>query len=168
MHKLSESLRAELRIPFGAVVTGKKPLMNYLRRKKIRNVIAVGDACSRMLANSEFTPKVLVIDERIRRKRVKWGIKIDAVEFQARSRAGTISKELFELVRKISKRKFSKPVMIRVKGEEDLAVLPVVNFFPIGYVVVYGLFTKAVVMKINRESKKKMGKILRKMKAEAK
>ncbi len=165
MHKLSESLRTELRTPFGTVITGKKPLMNYLRRKKIRNLIAVGDACSRMLAKSEFEPKVLVIDERIRRKRVKWRINIDAVEFKARSRAGTISKELFELVRKISKRKFQKPVLIRVKGEEDLAVLPVVKFFPNGYAVVYGLFTKAVVMRINRSSKKKMGKILQKMKA---
>lgn len=164
MHKLSRGMRKELRIPFGAVFVGKKPLLDYLRKSRIRNIITVGDACSRMLAKSEFTPRLLVIDEKIMRKRVKWLVKLDAVEFRARSRAGTISDELFELVRKVSKGEFLKPVLIRVKGEEDLAVLPVVKFFPSDYVVIYGLFTKAVVVKINKSSKGKMGKILRRMK----
>ncbi len=164
MYKLSRGMREELRVPFGAVFVGKKPLLDYLRKNRIRNIITVGDACSRMLAKSGFVPKMLVIDEKIRRKRAEWKIRLYAVEFGARSRAGTISNELSDLIRKISKKKFPKPVMVFVKGEEDLAVLPVVKFFPSGYVVIYGLFTKAVVVKINKSSKKEMGKILRRMK----
>lgn len=168
MYKLSRGMRKELRTPYGRVFIGKKPLLNYLRANRIRRIITVGDACSRMLAKSRFVPKTLVIDEKIRRKRADWRIKLDAIEFRARSRAGTVSNELSDLIRKISKRKFSKPVVVFVRGEEDLAVLPVVKFFPSGYVVIYGLFTKAVVVKINKSSKKKMGKLLRRMRVRPK
>ena len=53
---------------------------------------------------------------------------------------------------------------IEVVGEEDLAVIPVIHFAPVGGIVIYGMPNKGVVMiNVSEKDKEEVKKIIKEM-----
>ena len=160
MYRLPEHMRAGLRKPLGRVFSTTKALVTYLRKTKFSKLVGVGDICAKELIVNGVIPDVVIIDRKTRRKKVKWDIKFPGKAFKVKNRPSTISDELLRGVRKSSIRR----TLIDVKGEEDLAVLPVIKYCPVNSIVVYGLWFKGVVaVKANNAMKNKINRILEKM-----
>ncbi|NYZ76611.1 DUF359 domain-containing protein [Candidatus Micrarchaeota archaeon] len=138
MRKLQETLRPELRRPFGKVVNNDELLRAIKDRKGL--LISVGDECSYLLIKAGVNPDVVVYDLRIRRKDVIGDIrdvlgKFNDGEVIVHNQAGVIMDELIESVKDALEKGRGK---IFVKGEEDLATLVVMMYAPNGSLIVYG------------------------------
>ena len=127
-------------------------------------IICVGDVVTSTLLKLGKEPKIAIVDYRTKRgkyedERIK---KFGENVVKVSNPPGTITPELWKVVRKAihSKKKWR----IEVEGEEDLAVIPVVHFAPIGAIVIYGMPNTGVVMiKISDEDKKEVKEIIKEM-----
>jgi len=138
MRRLPESLRAELRKPFGKVVNSTELIAGLSNRKDL--LISVGDDCSYALIKNGITPDVVVYDLKIKRKDVIGNVrevlsKFDDGEIIVHNPPGVIMDELVESVKDALEKGKGK---ILVKGEEDLAALVVMMYAPNGTLLVYG------------------------------
>jgi uncharacterized protein (UPF0218 family) len=133
--RLPESLRQELRTPFGPVRQAVSSVPEDVP------VVAVGDIVAYHLSQAGRRPSVAVIDRRTQREAVDPAIEAAVLEddprqVQVDNPAGTITAPLVAaLVDAIDD---PDPVTIVVTGEEDLAVLPAVLAAPRGAFVLYG------------------------------
>ena len=76
--------------------------------------------------------------------------------------AGTISNELWNAIKVAMKD--NRNTKIVVKGEEDLAALPVISMAKIGAKVIYGMPDKGmVVVDVNQQAKERANKLLERM-----
>src|SRR5271157_742608 len=138
MRRLQETLRLELRSPFGKIVKNEELLEAIKGRKGL--LISVGDECSYSLIKAGVNPDIVVYDLRIKRKDVIGNIrdvlgKFNDGEVIVHSPAGAIMDELVESVKDALEKRKGK---ILVKGEEDLAALVVMMYAPNGSLIVYG------------------------------
>jgi hypothetical protein len=138
MRKLPESLREELRRPFGRVVNNDELVKALKNRKGL--LITVGDGCSYELVKNGINPDIVIYDLRIKRKDVIGEVrdvlgKFDDGEIIVHNQPSVIMDELVESVKDVLERGQGK---ILVRGEEDLAALVVMMYAPNGAVVVYG------------------------------
>jgi hypothetical protein len=138
MRRLQETLRLELRRPFGKVVNSDELLEAIRGRKGL--LISVGDECSYLLIKAGVNPDVVVYDLRIKRKDVIGKIRdvlgtFNDGEVIVHNEAGVIMDELVESVKDSLEKGRGK---ILVKGEEDLAALVVMMYAPDGAFIVYG------------------------------
>jgi uncharacterized protein (UPF0218 family) len=138
MRRLQETLRPELRRPFGKVVNNDELLRAIKDRKGL--LISVGDECSYLLIKAGVNPDVVVYDLRIKRKDVIGDIrdvlgKFDDGGVIVHNQAGVIMDELIESIKDALEKGKGK---ILVKGEEDLAALVVMMYAPNGSLIVYG------------------------------
>ncbi|MFH0922831.1 MAG: DUF359 domain-containing protein, partial [Candidatus Micrarchaeota archaeon] len=79
---------------------------------------------------------------------------------KARNAAGTVSRSLDNAMRKAIHAK--KRVLVKVKGEEDLAVLPAVLVAPLNSVIAYGQpGDGAVIVRVTEKIKEKAAKIMK-------
>lgn len=120
-------------------------------------LISVGDVTTFHLLEAGFVPDLCIVDDRTKRQPVS-----DDVSFRTKDRvyrevlvdnpAGLITDDL---IRSIAEAVRSKtPVRIFVRGEEDLATLPVIAMAPLGTVVLYGQPDEGVVFVEVTEEKK--------------
>jgi uncharacterized protein (UPF0218 family) len=120
---LPESLREEVRKPFGKVLTGKKLALEIA--KAARPLVAVGDQCSADLIKSGIAPDMIVFDFKIKREEISKEMKQLLAPFAKNafvvlSAPGVISDQLEEAVGKmLSEGKGA----IFVAGEDDLSAL---------------------------------------------
>lgn len=138
MRKLPESLRWELRRPFGRVLSTEQ-LVSELSKKK-GFLISVGDDCSYNLITNGVNPDIVIYDLKIKRKDVIGEVrelldKFDDEAVMVHNPPGVIMDELVETTREMLVRGKGKML---VRGEEDLAALVVMMYAPEGAVVVYG------------------------------
>jgi hypothetical protein len=138
MRKLPESLREELRRPFGRVVSNDELVKALKNRKGL--LITVGDDCSYKLVKNGINPDIVIYDLRIKRKDVIGEVrdvlgKFDDGEIIVHNQPSVIMDELIESVKDVLEKGQGK---ILVRGEEDLAALVVMMYAPNGAVVVYG------------------------------
>lgn len=136
MRVLTEELRAELRKPFGRIVSGEE----LAREAKGRKTVAVGDACAFSMLKSGIRPSLVIYDLKTKRNDVDEEVRRELKMFCARSRVvknepGTISEELVEAVKWGLKK---EGACIRVEGEEDLAALVVLMEAENGRIAIYG------------------------------
>ena len=101
----------------------------------------VGDYSAMLLIKKGIEPKIVVFDLKTKRQEVSQEEKdffngLDRELLECVNPPGTITESLEEAVDKASKSK--KPVKLFVDGEEDLAVLPLVEKAPFNALVVYG------------------------------
>jgi uncharacterized protein (UPF0218 family) len=133
--RLPESLREELRRPFGPVRQDVSSV------PEDAPVVAVGDIVAYHLSQADRRPSVAVVDRRTQREAVDPAVEAAVLEDERRqvhveNPAGTITAPLVAaLVDAIDD---PDPVVIVVTGEEDLAVLPAVLAAPLGASVLYG------------------------------
>ena len=132
------------RIPEGKRDLFKEPLGTFvttedLRKRNAKKTITVGDVVSLTMWKEGMIPDLAIYDGRTeRRDMTEFAVLVEerGLEKEVVSNpAGTITREMDDAVRNALDR---GPKLIRVDGEEDLALMPCIRHAPEGTVIVYG------------------------------
>ncbi len=154
---LTEKLRAELQKVHGE-------LLEPWEVKALRGpFITVGDVVTHTLIEMGVDIKLAIVDYKTLRGDVDFqdvrGFGKSVV--RVKNPPGTITPELWRAVRDAME---MDGVKIEVDGEEDLAVIPVVYFAPIGANVIYGMpNTGLALIKVTEDDKRKAIAIVKEM-----
>lgn len=140
---MPRSLRNELAMPLGTVLSDEKIAASF-KAHAGKEIISVGDLTTKTLLDAGVLPRLMIVDNKVNR-----------VEFHdlkplivtghfdtrvVRSGPGFISGEALREIRHVlsdTSRK-AKPVVLEVRGEEDLLALPAILEAPLGAVLYYG------------------------------
>ncbi|HWG90374.1 MAG TPA: GTP-dependent dephospho-CoA kinase family protein [Candidatus Thermoplasmatota archaeon] len=137
MYHVPHALRADLARPMGPVLTTEEALPRLTGGAR---VITVGDVVTRTLLEAGLTPQVAVVDYRTKRAEDAEMAALVAdrklPQIEVDNPPGVITADLWEAL--VSALHARVPVVVRVEGEEDLAVLPLLAMAPAGTLVVYG------------------------------
>lgn len=152
---LPETLRSELAKPLGRLYENVE---TYAKTNNSGKLFVVGDASVVNFLKLGIMPNLSVVDFKIQRKKVykkiqDLGFKEGSLYETVSNRPGEITKGLVEAIYKnIS----GNNRIIKVNGEEDLAVLPVILLAPLKSLVVYGQKRQGVVaIEVDEKSKEK-------------
>ena len=161
--KLNEKIKKELRKPYGKVFDSNDYGENIRKvrifTKDCRFIYAVGDRTSYEMISSGFIPNWIIYDGKERRKRFLRKISFDAPLIIMRNKRGYICQDLFGKIKENARR--VENLRVFVKGEEDIAVLPLILFAHKNSAILYGLFDKLVCVKIDSEIRKRILKLLK-------
>jgi uncharacterized protein (UPF0218 family) len=132
--KLPSSMRDAFKEPLGTELKESE-----LREHKDSRIVAVGDVVSLTMARNGIRPVLSVYDGYTERhemtefsalvKKNRWEEKV------VKSPAGVISREMDDAVRNALS---GGTGLIRVEGEEDLALMPCILYAPEGTEIIYG------------------------------
>jgi len=151
---LTDELIQEFKKPFGTLYRDFESMLRALDEMKPAKIIAVGDVVTASLLESGRTPDLCIIDGKTIRSKSVGEIKTGFQEIKVENPAGQITEELRNAVKKSVN---AGNIKIFVVGEEDLAVLPVVEFAPLRSAVLYGQPNEGVVLvEVSREKKKEI------------
>jgi pantetheine-phosphate adenylyltransferase len=173
--KIPQNLRQDLRKPFGKIFKKEsgdlqkvmKLVIDFIKRENLSPVICVGDVVTQELLQNNLQAHLYIVDLRVQRKKQfedisELGNISDLEKHSVNNSAGSISKQLAELVE--SSLKHNSPSLIRVKGEEDLAVIPCVLLAPLGSVIIYGHFQYGVIaIEVNELTKQEFLRLFEKI-----
>lgn len=131
--KITENVRGILKKPYGQIVKDVVVDDNLL--------ITVGDITTQRILKLGFLPNLAVVDFRVKREEKfnslsQLGFK-DVRVINVDNPAGGITAKLNRAVSDFFK-KNSGSLVIKVDGEEDLAVIPIILTSPLGTVIFYG------------------------------
>ena len=135
---------------------------------KSKFIATVGDICTIKLIQEEIIPNLMIVDYKTKRNVKLTEIQMSTIEnvkcksVEVDNEPGTISQQLyFEIRNAIESEIITK---IIVKGEEDLATLPVIKHSRKGAKVIYGMPDKGmVVVDVNQQAKERANKFLERM-----
>jgi uncharacterized protein (UPF0218 family) len=145
---LPESLRSELRKPIGTIISNKNTLREIARDRGVQ-IVSVGDKTTEAFLALGIKPALSIIDLLVERRPYHW----DKTVFSAlrehadlnyiKSGPGSISSQAMRVIQQWAKTISCHlpPAtchLLIVDGEEDLLVLPVLLYAPLGTVVYYG------------------------------
>lgn len=101
-------------------------------------IVTVGDITTKKFIEKGITPKLSVIDNMVERSAVNFDLQFESSTqmFDIQNNPGTINESIFVLLKDIFKS--DKNACIKVQGEEDLLVLPVIIAAPQGTEIFYG------------------------------
>jgi uncharacterized protein (UPF0218 family) len=160
----NEELKERVRKPLGRLIRGtpgetSSILIDELGRVSGK-IIAVGDRVSRELSALGLRVDVYVVDDKIERQSVEPFTMRGAVELRCENEPGTISEDAYAAVRDAVN--MNGPVVVRVRGEEDLLALVAIIEAPIGSLVIYGQPRMGVVLvDVDEKAKQDATSILR-------
>ncbi|GAB3022986.1 GTP-dependent dephospho-CoA kinase family protein [Natronobiforma cellulositropha] len=134
--RLPDTLRGELKAPFGPVETDAETLLE----RAPTPIVAVGDVVTYHLLEAGCVPAVAVVDGYTERERVD-DVVYERVTDGERTLEATnppagLSASLLEALAEALAE--AEPTTVLVDGEEDLAALPAILAAPAGASVVYG------------------------------
>jgi len=147
---LPKSLRSELRKPIGTVISNENTLREIAREGGVQ-IVSVGDKTTEAFLALGIKPDLSIVDLLVERRPYHW----DKTVFSAlrehadlnyiKSGPGSISSQAMRVIQEWStsfkgatlQGVYKNRVLI-VDGEEDLLVLPVLLYAPLGTVVYYG------------------------------
>jgi len=166
-----KKLRSILKNPLGRLLLGseKKIQTAALKVKEKLKLfppvflVTVGDIVTLSLVKERVIPDLSIVDFKVGRKQIYQNI--SQLGFSSKIRVkeainepGTLNPELFQAIKSFSGK---SSLVIRVLGEEDLAVLPAVLLLPLNSFVCYGQPGKGiVVIKITERIKQKFKKVV--------
>lgn len=149
-----------LKRPFGTLVAEqditKEKILTMLHGAK--KIFTVGDATTERLISFGIAPDIAVIDGLERRLRRDHSINYRAKEMLCTNPAGTISKEAVHVLEVALETR--PPIIVRVKGEEDMLALPLFTLAPEGSAVLYGQPLEGVVIVYITEEKRNQARDL--------
>jgi len=156
--RLTSELKERLREPLGILIEGQ-PKENIDKMKhivdKIRPVAiaVVGDVVSSMAMAAGIPIKIYVADGRVMRSLagLERAGSVDII-VRVRNPPGFITRESIDVLRRATE--YNGSVWVWVEGEEDLMVIPLVLFMPIGSIVIYGQPHRGFVVVYVDEKKK--------------
>lgn len=155
--ELSKALRKKLQMPLGLLFKNEKDSLKNLNNSYL---VAIGDVITQSFNKGSSFPKISAVDFCIARKKTfnsfeELGFKGKEMIINVKNKSGLLTPAIF----KASKQAFQflgekKNVIIKIEGEEDLAVLPIILASPLGFSVFYGQPDKGVVrIDVTEESK---------------
>jgi len=147
--KLPKSLRKELSKPFGVLHKSVNlieiPLRKQLEEKKL--IIAIGDVTSKNLVEIGIQPQICIVDNITKRKPIQHNLNHTNNIIYVNNPAGVLTDEFVDAcINSIHEATTDNPIIIQVKGEEDLAVLPCVINSPKDAFILYGQPDEGVVL----------------------
>ena len=127
MLTLPKYLRSELKKPLGQLYKSidiiEEKLHQQLSEDKL--IISIGDATTKNLIKLNIQPQICIVDNKIEREPVEHKLTHTDNLVHVNNPAGCITDELVKIcIDSINTATSNNPVIIEVKGEEDLAVLP--------------------------------------------
>ncbi len=167
---LPENLRDELKNPLGRLYKGNGLECVRAMEEDLRQapkVAAVGDMTAYYLLEGSVMPDLLVVDMKTKRVHVSSDVlkslEHDSYrEVKVDNPPATLTDELIDAIR--SSLAGTDKVKIIVRGEEDLATLPVILYAPIGSAVVYGQPNEgSVLVKVTPDKKVQIKNLMEKM-----
>jgi hypothetical protein len=156
--RLRKDLVERFRRPYGPLFDDPKELKLFLLEQRPPKLIAVGDWSTSLLARLGIQPDLSIVDGRIRRKKVRLRLPRVELLLRARNPPGMVTSEAWNRVKKALASKAS--VRIRVDGEEDLLVMPCVEFSPLGSIILYGLKGKICALRVDSSKKELVRELL--------
>ncbi|MGB9927876.1 MAG: GTP-dependent dephospho-CoA kinase family protein [Methanosarcina sp.] len=158
--ELPEELRPLMKRPLGTLYRGKgkdtiEKFVGELASPT--KLISVGDVTTFHLLEAGILPDICIVDNRTKRQPVAVHVSTrnmdkDYEEVSVDNPAGLITDELIKTLSEAFASR--KPIRIFVRGEEDLATLPVILMAPLDSIVLYGQPDEGVVfVKVTREKK---------------
>ena len=161
---LTDELRNELKKPQGLLIEGSsKKTMEMLKelidKEKPSAIISVGDIVSLHMIKHGIALNVIVVDNKTMRKPIQ-PITVDADQtLYAKNPPGAITDEAWAAIKSAIAQKGRTKVI--VDGEEDLLTVVTVLSAPDDALVVYGQPHKGiVVVKVTKETREKMHRIV--------
>ncbi len=159
--ELPKELRPLMKKPFGKLYAGNgsDTIDKFVGElASSTKLISVGDVTTFHLLEAGIFPDICIVDNRTKRVPVAKYVSarnMDNVyeEVSVKNPAGIITDELIKTLCEAFTSE--KPIRIFVKGEEDLATLPVILLAPLGAVVLYGQPDEGVVFVKVTEGKKR-------------
>lgn len=164
---LPAKLRPKLHEPFGVLYKNIDQAKPFLKNNKSKFLITVGDKTTNIFIVNKIIPDLAIIDFKVERKKVyssfgDLGFVMPYKWIGIRNHAGTITKKLNIAISKFFAKKLTIPFIIKIIGEEDLAVLPAVILAPLNSIVAYGQKDQGLVLiKITEKKKAQALKILK-------
>jgi len=155
MLRLPENLRHLFQSPFGTLVAEISPLTSELSGRRL---YTVGDVVTRTVLEMGILPDVAVVDGHTMRTPCTSPPEVFPSVYHTKNPPGTITGALVKVLKKAIA---SPPALVVVKGEEDLAVIPLVMEAPDGGLILYGQPGQGVVIReIDEEARKEAKKLL--------
>lgn len=147
-YTLPDRCRKDFRDPFGPLFPDIAAAESVFAGCMI---IAVGDVVTHNLVNAGILPDLAVIDGSTMREPCDMVLDLQVPEVRVSNPAGMVTGAL---IRVIEDALHAGPCLIRVDGEEDLAVIPAVMAAPDGACVLYGQPGEGVVViKVDEKSR---------------
>lgn len=144
-YKLPSTLRDSLRTPIGKVYIGSplettQKAIHYIKGYNNPFVTSIGDYCTKQLLDMDFFPDIIIYDGKTRRND---SLSLDLSKYQLIDVINPpewITNDSWNNIKNTISFCTSNKcrVAIRIQGEEDLLVIPVVLLSPIGSMIVYG------------------------------
>lgn len=168
--ELPEELRPLMKKPLGTLYRGKgeDTVEQFIGElSSPTKLISVGDVTTFHLLEAGILPDICIVDNRTKREPVAKHVStrnMDSVyeEVSVNNPAGLITDELIKTLSEAFAS--DRPLRIFVKGEEDLATLPVILMAPLGSIVLYGQPDEGVVfVKVTREKKAEIRALFEKL-----
>ncbi|MBF8249720.1 MAG: transf like protein [Candidatus Levybacteria bacterium] len=160
---LPENLRAEFQKPFGILD------FNVLKHQnKFSWIVSVGDVTTKKLNELGIDQRLSVIDFKVARKvafssLADLSFAGDEKVMSAENPAGHITHDLFSTVLDIFNSDPGKKIILKIEGEEDLAVLPLILASPLSTIIYYGQPNEGLVrVLVSEEIKEKAYKLVNK------
>jgi len=155
--QLTDRLRVLLKEPFGQLMKGEK---NLIQKSKSFRVSTVGDVTTKLFNDLSLGQNISVVDFAVGRKKkfsklTQLGFLGKEEVIEVNNPASFLTPSLFCAATKAFSLSYQKKkVIIKVNGEEDLAVLPLVLAAPLGSVIWYGQPKEGIVRVIVTEETK--------------
>lgn len=149
MLKLPKYLRKELKKPFGVLHKSVNLIEETLQKQLSENklVIAIGDVTSINLVNIGIYPQICIVDSLTKREPIEHNLNHTNNIKYVDNPAGALTEEFIGVCsQSIMEATNDNPIIIQVKGEEDLAVLPCVINSPKDTLILYGQPEEGVVL----------------------
>ena len=156
MWYLPEKDRVRFKAPFGVLFPDIESALSYAGE---RPLYAVGDVVTASIVRKGLIPAVCVIDGSTMREPFSDAhVSTQALSvkrFEVANPAGYITDELIDALKSaVECAMGSKPALVHVIGEEDLAVIPLVRMLPAESAVFYGQPGEGVVVRITDDAAK--------------
>jgi len=155
--KLTDELRARLKLPLGELLKGTpdenmRRVLEAVEREKPKRIVCVGDVVSRNAIKAGVPVDVRVVDNRIMRRNAQ-PMKLEAKRIlYAKNPPGMLDLTAWQALSEAIERGDSLMV---VEGEEDLLTLAAIVEAPIVSIVIYGQPEEGIVI-VRVDEKKKL------------
>ncbi len=139
---------------------------NFLQNSEF--IATIGDICTIRIIEEIRIPDLMIVDYKTKRNIELTDEQRNLIEdsnckvVKVDNKAGTISEDLYlEIEKAVNNQEKTR---IIVKGEEDLATLPVIKHCKIGAKVIYGMPDRGmVVVDVSQQTKERTNKLLERM-----
>ena len=161
---ITEELRRYIKKPFGRLFRSPQEV----KITKCAYLITVGDITTKVFNELSLNQNISVIDFKVARRKKfsnlsQLGFSSKIKVINAKNPAGRLTPSLFSKVASIFSLYKDKRVVLKIEGEEDLAVLPLILSAPLNSIIFYGQPDQGLVrVDVSEENKEKTKSLVNK------